>query len=125
MIRRAWSLCGLVALCAAWCGEAAAQQTAALNDTQALGQKLFTQSCMVCHTKPQITSGMYGPALSRETAGGDAAILHGVISDGTPRMPGFKYLLTPVGIDAIVAYIKTLPPPAAGDGPGTGKGDVD
>ncbi len=41
-----------------------------LNDTQKLGQKLFYQSCVVCHTKPQITSGQYGPVLSKDTLGG-------------------------------------------------------
>ncbi len=103
-----------------------AQQAAApsLNDTEKQGQRLFNQSCMVCHTKPQITSGMYGPALSKEAAGGDAQVMRQVISDGTPRMPGFKYNFTPAQIDAIVAYLKTVPKPVASSG-GSTKGDVD
>ena len=32
------------------------------------------------------------------------------ISNGTARMPGFKYTYTPEQIAAIAAYIKTLPP---------------
>jgi mono/diheme cytochrome c family protein len=32
-----------------------------------------------------------------------------VISNGTPRMPGFKYHFDPAQIEAIVAYLKTLP----------------
>ncbi len=32
-----------------------------------------------------------------------------VISDGTPRMPGFKHHFQPTQIDAIVAYLKTIP----------------
>ena len=34
-----------------------------------------------------------------------------VISNGTPRMPGFKYHFEPTQIDAIVAYLKTIPTP--------------
>jgi hypothetical protein len=41
-----------------------------------------------------------------------------VISNGTPRMPGFKYDFKPGQIDAIIAYIRTLPSPAdAGPAP--------
>jgi mono/diheme cytochrome c family protein len=32
------------------------------------------------------------------------------ISNGTARMPGFKYTYDPEEIAAIAAYIKTLPP---------------
>ena len=32
--------------------------------------------------------------------------------NGTPNMPGFKYSLAPQEIDAVVAYLKTLPVPA-------------
>ena len=35
---------------------------------------------------------MYGPELSRETAGGNEEVVRGIITDGTPRMPGFKYM---------------------------------
>lgn len=128
MSRSAWMA---LAMLAAGSVPAAAQQSGArqpagppLNDTQKLGQALFNQSCMVCHTKPQITSGMYGPALSRETAGGDEAVMRGIVSEGTPRMPGFKYQFEPAQIAAIVAYLKTVPKPAATAG-GSSKGDVD
>jgi mono/diheme cytochrome c family protein len=36
-----------------------------------------------------------------------------VISNGTPRMPGFKIHFQPAEIDAIVAYLKTVPSPSA------------
>jgi mono/diheme cytochrome c family protein len=85
---------------------------AALNDTQKLGQQLFYQSCVVCHTKPQITSGQYGPVLSKETLGGDEDALRSFISEGTPRMPGFRFQFEPAQINAIVAYLKTVPAPA-------------
>jgi len=35
-----------------------------------------------------------------------------VISNGTPRMPGFKHHFESPQIDAIVAYLKTIPAPA-------------
>lgn len=79
---------------------------------QLLGLRLFNQSCRVCHTKPTLLSGMYGPALSMNTLGGNAEAIHAFISNGTARMPGFKYDFTPAQIGAIVTYIKTIPAPA-------------
>jgi mono/diheme cytochrome c family protein len=84
---------------------------------QQLGLRLYNQSCVVCHAKPQITSGQYGPALSKDSAGGRDDVMRDVISNGTPRMPGFKHQFEPSQINAIVAYLKTVPtpppPPAA------------
>ena len=85
---------------------------APLDDTQKLGQRLFYQSCVVCHVKPQITSGQYGPVLSKETLGGQEEALRAFISNGTSRMPGFKFQFEPRQINAIVAYLKTMPAPA-------------
>ena len=85
----------------------------ALDDRQLLGMRLFNQSCRVCHTKPQMASPLYGPELSQNSAGGSAEVMREVISNGTPRMPGFKYHFEPAQIEAIVAYLKTLPPSAA------------
>lgn len=50
-----------------------------------------------------------------ELGRGSAEVMREVISNGTPRMPGFKYHLQSAEIEAIVAYLKTLPvpPPAA------------
>jgi mono/diheme cytochrome c family protein len=85
---------------------------------QHLGMRLFNQSCRVCHTKPQLASPQYAPVLSMNTLGGNADILRQMISNGTPRMPGFKYDFKPEQIDAIIAYIKTLPAPTdAGPAP--------
>ena len=95
-----------------------------LTPKEAQGRKLFNQSCMVCHAKPLITGGMYGPVLSKDTAGGDAGVLHGLIADGSPRMPGFKYQFTGPQIDAIVAYLKTVPKPVA-TASGSDKGGMD
>jgi mono/diheme cytochrome c family protein len=97
------------------------------SDQQLLGMRLFNQSCRVCHTKPQLTSPQYGPVLSMNTLDGKAAVMREVISNGTPRMPGFKYQFKPVEIDAIVAYIKTIPAPSAtapaGKGHASGEAD--
>jgi len=85
----------------------------ALTAQETQGRNLFNQSCMVCHVKLQITSpAKFGPDLSREALGGDAAVMREVISNGTPNMPGFRYHFDPEQIDAIVAYLKTLPVPA-------------
>jgi mono/diheme cytochrome c family protein len=85
----------------------------ALDDKQLLGMRLFNQSCRVCHTKPQLTSTLYGPELSQNSAGGQENVMRDVISNGTPRMPGFKYHFEPTQIEAIVAYLRTIPTPAA------------
>ncbi len=93
---------------------ASAQQApdpATLSEQQKLGQRLFYQHCGVCHTKPQITSQQYGPVLSKDSANGDESIMRETISDGTPRMPGFKVLFSPDQINAIVAYLKVVPTP--------------
>jgi len=91
----------------------AASAQGALNEQQRLGQTLFTQSCGVCHLKPQITANTYGPTLSKESAGGSEDVMRETITNGTPRMPGFKLLFEPAQINAIVAYLKTVPLPQA------------
>src|SRR5258707_981882 len=94
----------------AWAQQASG---ASLNDQELLGMRLFNQSCRVCHTKPQMTSTLYGPELSQNSLGGQEAVMREVISNGTPRMPGFKYHFEPAQIEAIVAYLKTIPTPGA------------
>ena len=98
---------GMVLLLLALPAGASAQ--GALNEQQRLGQTLFTQSCGVCHLKPQITANTYGPTLSKESAGGSEEVMRETITNGTPRMPGFKYTYNPNQIAAIAAYVKTLP----------------
>jgi len=90
-----------------------AQQPDALNDTQKLGQRLFVQSCAVCHLKPQLTAALFAPALSRESVSGREDAMREVIANGTPRMPGFKYNFDQTQIAAIAAYLKTVPAPQA------------
>jgi mono/diheme cytochrome c family protein len=110
MKRSAWIVA--IALAASLQG-AIAQPDQPLNDKQLLGRNLFAQSCVVCHVKVQLTTlGIYGPALSRISLGGQEDVMRELISNGTPNMPGFKYHFRPDQIDAIVAYLKTLPAPA-------------
>ena len=82
------------------------------QEQQLLGMRLYNQSCRVCHTKPQLTSQQYAPPLSRVSMNGNDEALHKQIADGSPRMPGFKYHFKPAEIEAIVSYLKTVPPPA-------------
>jgi mono/diheme cytochrome c family protein len=92
-----------------------------LNDQQKLGRRLFDQSCVVCHLKPQLTSGQYGPVLSKDSLSGKADVMHEVISNGSPHMPGFKLQFSPDQIDAIIAYLKTVPAPPAQPAPAAKK----
>ena len=89
---------------------AAAAEHHQLNGQQQLGRRLFEQSCGVCHTRPTLISGMYGPELSKLNLAGQDELLRMFISNGTARMPGFKYTYNPEQIAAIAAYVKTLEP---------------
>lgn len=103
---------------------AAVAQDSAAPDQVKLGERLVNQSCVVCHFAPQITSGSYAPALSKDSLGGKADVMHEVIANGTPRMPGFKYQFKPPQIDAIVAYIKTISPAPAAPPPRKTRSDA-
>ena len=65
------SLIALIILTAASQGAFAADDH--LSERQKLGRRLFEQSCGVCHTRPTLVSGMFGPELSKESAGGNEA----------------------------------------------------
>ena len=122
MSRVAWSMVLLLVT-----APVAATAQPADGDPALLGMRLFNQSCRVCHTKPQLASPQYAPVLTMSTLGGKPDVIRDVILNGTPRMPGFKYHFKPGEIDAIVAYIKTIPEPAAAPAPGKAKasGDAD
>ena len=91
---------------------------------QKLGMRIFNQSCRVCHTKPQIISPQYAPVLSMNTLGGKADLISEVISNGTPRMPGFKYQYKPDEIAAVAAYVKTIPVPTTAATPAPSKSNA-
>lgn len=109
MKHRAWIA---VALLAGW-PQVALAADEHLNDQQKLGWRLFETSCGICHTRPTLIAGMYGPELNKETAGGSEELIRGIVTNGTPRMPAFKFYLKPNEIDAIIAYVRTVPVPGA------------
>src|SRR3974390_2990972 len=112
MKRIAWF--GLLVLASAQ--SAAAQPADNLNDQQKMGRQVFAQSCGVCHLPPSMGARTYGPALNKEAGGGDDDVMREFITNGTPRMPAFKYYLKPDQIEAIISYVRTVPveaPPAA------------
>src|SRR6266853_1982099 len=89
----------MLALAAA--APAAYSQQSALSETQLLGRQVFAQSCGICHLQPSLGVKTYGPMLDKAATA------------GTDRMPAFKYYLKPAEIDAIIAYVRTVPVPAA------------
>ncbi len=110
MTRASWSaMIFLTGTCAALAQNAPA--AASLDATQQQGQKLFYQSCGVCHTKPQITATQFAPVLSKETASGNESAIRQIIAEGTPRMPGFKHHFDATQIAAIAAYVMAIPAP--------------
>ena len=109
MTRSAWMVLAVIAALPQ--GALAQQSGATLDATQTLGRRLFVQSCGVCHVNVQRTSALVGPALSKASLGGQEDVMREVISNGTPRMPGFKHHFERAEIDAIVAYLKTVPAP--------------
>ena len=103
----------LLFLLTAWPQYAFAQQARdGLNDQQRLGRQILAQSCGVCHLPPARNAQTYGPPLNKAAGGGDDGVMRQYILDGTPRMPAFKYYLQPAQIDAIIAYVRTVPLPA-------------
>jgi len=103
----------LVFLMAGWPLAASAQQTDNLNDTQKHGRQLLAQSCGVCHLPPALNAKTYGPPLNKAAANGDDDIMREYITNGTPRMPAFKHYLKDNEINAIIAYVRTIPVPGA------------
>src|SRR5882757_10018903 len=92
---------------------ALAQPADNLTDQQKLGRQVFAQSCGVCHLPPALGAKTYGPALNKEAGGGDDDVMREFITNGTPRMPSFKYYLKPDQIEAIISYMRTVPVQAA------------
>jgi len=88
-----------------------------LNAQQTTGRQVFAQSCGVCHLPPVMNARTYGPPLTKETAGGNGEIIRAIISEGGPRMPGFKHYLERPQMDAIIAYLSTVTPAAPAAAP--------
>src|SRR5258708_18027282 len=100
----------VVLLAAASFPSAAQQSGPALNVQQLEGLRHFNQACRVCHTKPQMTSPQYAPLLNGASLGGSPDAMRAYIANGTERMPGFRYHFKPAEIDALVSYLKSVPP---------------
>lgn len=107
----------LFLLCASAPSLAQQGESDGLNDQQRLGRRVFAQSCGVCHLRPSYNVRTYGPMLSKASSGGDDARMRNTILEGTPRMPAFKHYLQSNEIDAIVAYLRTVPPPPRAQAP--------
>ncbi len=99
----------VAALLIAGMPQLAAAAEVELNDQQKLGWRLYETSCGICHTRPTLIAGMFGPEINKESASGQEEVMREIITNGTPRMPGFKYTYSPDQIAAIAAYLKTLP----------------
>lgn len=102
----------LLLLLAASSSAAYAQQAGSdLNETQLLGRQILAQSCGVCHLQPSLNAKTYGPPLNKASAAGNDEVMRAFIVNGTDRMPAFKYYLSPAEINAIIAYVRTVPVP--------------
>lgn len=101
----------LVALCAGIPAVHAQNADGTLNETQTKGRQLLAQSCGICHLTPSMGAKTYGPALHRGTVGGSEEAMRAIINMGTERMPAFRYYLNASDVDAIIAYVKTVPSP--------------
>jgi mono/diheme cytochrome c family protein len=105
--------CGLLFVCLIVCAPYAFARQGAdgLNEQQRLGRQLVAQACGVCHLPPARNARTYGPLLNKAAGGGDDGVVREYILDGTPRMPAFKHFLRPAEIEAIIAYLRTVPVP--------------
>lgn len=76
------------------------------------GKKIFIQRCALCHDllgQPAVTT--VGPWVDAETvkARGESAVRQ-TINNGSRRMPGWRYTLTPPQVDQVIAYLNTVTP---------------
>gem|GEM_PF-2721454 len=81
---------------------------ASRSGAQVPGRKLFVQRCNLCHIGNQ-TEIPFGGWINRgriEALGED--VVREIILEGTPRMPAWKYTLTPEQVGQIIAYLKTI-----------------
>ena len=105
---------------------AAAQKGGAnLTEQQRLGRQILAQSCAVCHLPSGPGAKTYGPALNKSTLPEDDDAIRQTILEGNTRMPGFQYFLQPTQVDAIIAYLRTVPAPARPAPAAQRKSDVD
>jgi mono/diheme cytochrome c family protein len=99
---------------------ALAQATGDLNEQQQLGRQVFAQSCGICHLQPVLGVKTYGPPLNKTAAAGSNDAMRAIITNGSERMPAFKHYLKPAEIDAIIAYVRTVPVNTSSNAPKQG-----
>ena len=83
---------------------------ASLTQAERQGAFLFRQRCYACHYSA-LSPMSFGPRLSQRNVEGREEMARTTIADGTPRMPAFRYGLTPAQIDSIIQYLKKLKGP--------------
>ena len=98
---------------------------AGLTNQQLLGRQIMVQSCAVCHLPSAPDAKTFGPALNKVTIPEEDEAVRQTILEGGTRMPGFKYFLQPAQVDAIIAYLRTVPPRARPATPAEKKTNVD
>lgn len=102
----------LVLALAAW-PLAAAAQSDTLSAQQKHGRMILTQNCNICHLPQNPGAPTYGPRLSKTSTNGDDNLMRDAIKNGIVRMPAWKYTLSDSDINDVIAYVRTLPEPAA------------
>src|SRR6202167_4154380 len=107
------ALFGLFVVALSSQGATAQQAGDNLSDQQKAGRQVFAQSCGVCHLPPSLGAKTYGPPLNKDAGGGDDDVMREFITNGTPRMPAFKFYLKPDQIESIISYVRTVPVQAA------------
>ena len=88
---------------------AAAAHAQQLDEKQMLGRQVFAQSCGICHLQPVLGVKTYGPPLDKTAAARQRRRDARHHRNGSERMPAFRHYLKPAEIDAIIAYIRTVP----------------
>ena len=96
-----------------------------LTDQQRQGRQILAQACSVCHLPAGPGAKTYGPALNKTTLPDDDEAIRQTINEGNTRMPGFQYFLQPAQVDAVIAYLRTVPAPARAATPAPQKSEVD
>jgi mono/diheme cytochrome c family protein len=84
-----------------------------VSEEELKGQEIFLQRCSLCHVRKVIKPyRSYGPSLkgvlTKDADEDQQSFVRQFIQNGTEKMPGFKYGLTPTQIGAVMAYLKTL-----------------
>jgi mono/diheme cytochrome c family protein len=92
-----------------------------LTAAEKAGRTLFQSRCAMCHVGQEPASELatpaaqrrpatMGPLLSKANTTNETA-LRTKITDGSVRMPGYKYAMTAEQIDQVIAFMKTVDTP--------------